>query len=172
MREAIFDVLSHLDAVVGAQVLDAFAGSGALGIEALSRGAAAVTFVEADRAVAADLRKNLEVLGDATTPVARVVIGDALRFLAGRPAHYDLALVDPPYAFEDWGPLLEDLDAEVVVCESDRPIALPAHLVLHRHYRYGTTLVTVARAPVPRGRAAMVGAAEQKAQGAAREARP
>lgn len=95
VREALFSTLG--DAVVGAHVLDLFAGSGALGIEALSRGAASATFVERDRATAAVLRENLAVLG----VTADIHVGDVARFLGalerdGEPV-FDVALCDPPY---------------------------------------------------------------------------
>lgn len=96
-REALFSILA--DRLAGASVLDLFAGSGALGLEALSRGAEAVTFVEADRAIARVLRANVQRLAPGRT--ARIVVGDALtevgrRGLPGRP--FDLVLADPPYA--------------------------------------------------------------------------
>lgn len=149
VREAIFDVLGHLGAIAGAAVLDGFAGSGALGIEALSRGARTVTFVESDRSVVAALEENLRRTGFADHPGVRVVRGDVLTHLGVGGRHYDLVLLDPPYAFEDWARLLARVQAEVVVLESDRPIALPDHLALHRSYRYGTTLVTVAHGSRP-----------------------
>lgn len=167
VREAIFDVLSHLDAVAGATVLDGFAGSGALGIEALSRGARAVTFVEADRSVATAIAENLARTGFADAPGVRVVRGDLFGVLSGGNTRFDLALLDPPYAFAEWERLLALVRADVVVLESDREVALPAHLELHRLYRYGTTLVTVARAVSPGS-----GGTPPRPQGAARGASP
>ena len=95
VREAAFNLIGPVD---GAEVLDLFAGSGAMGLEALSRGAAGVTFVEADRAACRAIDANLEKL---RLSGARVVQQDAARALvleaqAGR--RYDLVLVDPPYA--------------------------------------------------------------------------
>jgi 16S rRNA (guanine966-N2)-methyltransferase len=96
VREALFSTLG--DRVVGATVLDLFAGTGALGIEALSRGATHVTFVERDGAVADVLRRNLEALG----LVADVKVVAAARFVngltdaSGAPV-FDLVLCDPPY---------------------------------------------------------------------------
>lgn len=145
VREAMFDVLTHLGAVAGATVLDGFAGSGALGIEALSRGARAVTFVEADRKAAATLEDNLRATGFAGLPGVRVVRSDLLSYL-GATREFDLALLDPPYAFDGWPQLLGRLRCGIAVLESDRALQLPPHLELHRSYRYGTTLVTVARA--------------------------
>lgn len=97
VREALFATVG--DRVVGADVLDLYAGSGALGIEALSRGAARATFVERDRAVVRVLRRNLADLG----LTAEVVVADAARFASGCPRsgparRHDLVLCDPPYA--------------------------------------------------------------------------
>jgi 16S rRNA (guanine(966)-N(2))-methyltransferase RsmD len=94
VREALFSILGGK--VDGARVLDLFAGSGALGLEALSRGAAEVTFVDSAAASVAAVRANLEAVGGE----AEVRRADALRFLrtaAGETRHYDLVLLDPPY---------------------------------------------------------------------------
>jgi len=151
-REAIFDVLSHLDAVRGAAVLDLFAGSGALGIEALSRGAASVTFVDSDRRVSEVIRANLASarLGagraDPSEEVGSSSIhtSEALAFCRAASRRFDLALCDPPYAFAAWAELLAVIPARLVVLESSRPIELTEAFDLHREYRYGTTLVAVA----------------------------
>lgn len=145
VREAIFNALTSLDAVMGATTLDLFAGSGALGIEALSRGAAAVTFVDSDPRALEVVRANL-----ATTDLAaraNVVRSDAARFLASGPGSFDLALLDPPYALADdgWATLLGDLDAEVAVLESDRSIALDEGWELLRTKRHGGTVVSFIR---------------------------
>lgn len=147
VREAIFDVLEHLDAIEGQVVVDLFAGSGALGIEALSRGASLVTLVENDRQVLAGIEANLISAGFAGDDRVRVVHADAPSWVATHPEHIGLALIDPPYDFENWPALLENLDTNVAVCESNRPIDPAGTLVLYRVYRYGTTLVTVSMAP-------------------------
>ncbi len=97
VRETLFNWLAPR--ISGASCLDAFAGSGALGIEALSRGARGVTFVEQDRRAAAAISK---VLTDWTEPGGRVVQGDTLRWLSGVPATqlgapFDIAFLDPPF---------------------------------------------------------------------------
>ena len=142
VREATFNALGSLGVVQGAVVLDLFAGSGALGIEALSRGAASVTFVEHDAKAIAVLRRNLDATGLAAA--ATVVRGDAVRFAGGR---VDLALLDPPYAFADeaWDRLLADLDADVAVLESDRDVPVPAPWRVLRAKRYGGTVVAIVR---------------------------
>jgi len=144
VREAIFDVLGSLGVVDGAEVVDLFAGTGALGIEALSRGAARATFVERERRHAEAIVANLTATGLAERP-HEVVTREVLGYLAhSRPA-CSLCFADPPYGFADWAALLDVLPGELVVLESSAPIELgPAH-ELHRVYRYGTTLVTVAR---------------------------
>ncbi len=95
VREALFDVLAA--DLAGAHVVDLFAGSGALGLEALSRGAAACNFVERARGSLAALRANIDALDVADR--ARVIRADALRFAERlEPGAYDVALADPPYA--------------------------------------------------------------------------
>src|SRR5437764_14513064 len=96
VREAVFNSLTSLDAVEGATVYDLFAGTGAMGIEALSRGAAQVTFVDHDRTAVASIEANLAATG-LGGPAATVVRADVGRWLATAPPA-DLAVVDPPYA--------------------------------------------------------------------------
>ncbi len=144
VREAVFNALYSLGAVEDAGVLDLYAGSGAMGIEALSRGAAGAVFVENDRAALAALRENLRTLGfeDRST----VVPGDAAAFVAGG-VEADLIVLDPPYDFDGWPELLAPLHDAIVVIESDRAIELPAGWQTHRVRRYGGTVVTLAFAP-------------------------
>jgi 16S rRNA (guanine966-N2)-methyltransferase len=143
VREAIFDVLGSMGGVEGAVVLDLFCGSGALGLEALSRGAAAATFVDHDAAALAAVRTNLVATGLAS-PAASLVRAELPGWL-GRAPHADLALCDPPYAFDDWATLLGLLDADVAILESGSEIPVPPQWVVARSRRYGGTLVTVAR---------------------------
>ena len=100
VREATFNALGSLGAIEDAVVLDLFAGSGALGIEALSRGAAQCTFVERDRAALAALRANLDALP------ARRRSGHGACGATPPVGPWDLALLDPPYAFDGWTDLL------------------------------------------------------------------
>jgi 16S rRNA (guanine966-N2)-methyltransferase len=142
VREAVFSSLDAMGAIEGAHVLDLFCGSGALGIEALSRGAARATFVDDDAAGVAAARSNLSATGLAAT--AEVVRGDAQRFCrdhAGEP--FDVAFVDPPYAFDGWPALLAALPARLAVLESDREVDLPAGWRLLKTRRYGGTVVTL-----------------------------
>jgi 16S rRNA (guanine966-N2)-methyltransferase len=153
VREALFSSLEADPGLAGAAVLDLCAGSGALGLEALSRGAAHALFVESDRRAAAVLRRNVEALG---LPGARVRTAPAAAVLAG-PADraHDLVLVDPPYEVPD-AEVAAWLDAAgangwlagdaVVVVE--RParggtFAWPGGLRARRERRYGDTVVHV-----------------------------
>jgi 16S rRNA (guanine966-N2)-methyltransferase len=142
VREATFNSLESAGDIEEATVLDLFAGSGALGIEALSRGAAHVTFVERDRAALDALRANLAAMGLGPDR-ATVVIGDALTHATDR--GYDLALLDPPYDFDGWEDLLGRLDAAVAVCEGPRPVDPPPGWQLARVKSYGSTVVTICR---------------------------
>lgn len=104
VRETLFNWLQF--DVEGAKVLDAFAGSGSLGFEALSRGAKEVIFLEKDAKVALQLKKNLEIL-DAKN--AQVWAGDALTYLEQNPEPYDLVFLDPPFGQQLLQPAIDQL---------------------------------------------------------------
>jgi 16S rRNA (guanine966-N2)-methyltransferase len=142
VREALFSVLGRR--VDGARVLDLFAGSGALGIEALSRGAASATFVECAPGALRVLRKNLSTLG----LEAPAILADAPRWLRRAEDQYDLVFLDPPY--EQAEPLGRELSAALpavlapgamVVAESDRRKPLELSLPVTDERRYGDTLI-------------------------------
>jgi len=140
----------------GERVLDLFAGSGALGIEALSRGARHVTFVERDRRAADILQTNLSALGLGSEN-ARLVRGDAADALAAaarRADTYDLVFIDPPYReAEAWAQRLPALLEPVLVpgarlvAEFSRrdDVALPGEELRAR--RYGDTVIKIHRSP-------------------------
>jgi 16S rRNA (guanine966-N2)-methyltransferase len=151
VREATFSLIGPVD---GAEVLDLFAGSGAMGLEALSRGAARVTFVEADHAAARTIVRNLDKL---RLEGATVLREDAPRRLAADAAsgrRYDLVLIDPPYRMLDRFlpalslhlPAIVATDGVVVVeSEANEEPDLP--LPKRTSRRYGSARVTVFEAP-------------------------
>lgn len=147
VREAVFNALGSLDVVDGARVLDLFAGTGAMGIEALSRGAAHCVFVESDRAALAVLRRNIDALGLADR--STVVAGDA-HSLAVHHRAADLVIADPPYGYSTWGRLLATVSSPFVVLESDREIGDVDGWDTVREKKYGRTHVSFLR---PRGSA-------------------
>jgi 16S rRNA (guanine966-N2)-methyltransferase len=144
VREAIFDILGSQGGVEGLTVVDLFCGSGALGAEALSRGAASSTFVDLNPDALAAVRQNLTAVGLDEEPatLVRAALPGWLESAAA--GSFDLALCDPPYDFEEWPALLAALRADTVVMESVTPIVLPDAWVIARERRYGGTLVTVA----------------------------
>lgn len=154
VREAIFDMLASATDLTDAVVVDLFAGSGALGIEALSRGAASATFVEADGPAVDTITANLATLGMDRSR-ATVVRADALRWAAGRssaPATgADLVMADPPYQFDRWSELLDSLAGwtAMVVLESGAELDVGAEWAPLRVRRYGATVVTIARPANP-----------------------
>jgi 16S rRNA (guanine966-N2)-methyltransferase len=123
--------------------VDAFAGSGALGIEALSRGAAHCTFIERDRDALEVLKRNIETLG--LTDRATIVRGDAMSQLASVKGA-TLIVADPPYEFAKWHELLDLVRADFVVAESDRDMALENPAItgweVTRVKRYGRAYVS------------------------------
>ena len=142
-REATFNSLVSLGAVEDAKVIDLFAGSGAMGIEALSRGAASCAFLERDRKALDSIRHNIKTLqlADNTT----VVSGDVMTNVVAL-RNVDLVLADPPYDFDRWADLLTVLNlviapGGVVVTESGREIQPPEGWDVIRSKRYGRAWV-------------------------------
>jgi 16S rRNA (guanine966-N2)-methyltransferase len=153
VREAVFSILGAVD---GSRVLDLFAGSGALAIEALSRGAAEATLVDSSAAAIAAARRNLEALG-LGAEVRRQTALTFLRNAAASRRHYDLVFVDPPYRHasglgRELAAALEPVLAPGarVVCESDRraPLELaPGTLEPLAERVYGDTLIKILHVP-------------------------
>ena len=149
VKEGLFNVLQF--DIEGRKVLDLFAGTGQLGIECLSRGAASAVFVDRRPDAAALTRENLKFCD--LTDRSRVVAGDSMEFLKVAREKYDLIFLDPPYAAD----LLEqaltaiasfDICREhgIIVAESALETALPAlapPYTLYREYRYGKIKLTV-----------------------------
>jgi len=140
VREALFNSLDARGLLDGAVVVDLYAGSGALGIEALSRGAARCTFVERDRGALHALRENIASLRIADR--CTVVTSDVIAWLPAA-RNIDIALIDPPYTFDAWPQLLERLHAHYAVCESGREVPPPPGWSTWRAKRYGRTWSTV-----------------------------
>lgn len=135
-------MLASLDVVQGRSVADLFAGTGAMGIEALSRGAAMATFVDDEPAVLDVIRTNLIITG--LYARATVVQSDAIDWVATAP-RVDVALVDPPYSFDEWPALLGALSAGTAVLESDRELDLGDRWEALKVKRYSGTVVTLAQ---------------------------
>lgn len=155
VREAIFNLLlngGHGDAVTGARVLDLFAGTGALGLEALSRGAARVAFVDEGAAARALLRRNIELMrAMGETDVWR---RDATRMGENRGPGYGLVFLDPPYGKGLGERALASCREEgwlapgaMIVWEEGTAPEVPAGFAVLDQRRYGDTVVTLLRAP-------------------------
>ena len=146
VKEGMFSALQFL--LPGARVLDLFAGSGQLGIEALSRGAASCVFIDENRAAVRIVQDNLRAAG--LSARASVHCAGAQGYLAAAGEQFDILLLDPPYrhgTIEALLPQLEQVMAPgaVALCESEREAKLPERagaLVLKKQYRYGTVLVS------------------------------
>jgi 16S rRNA (guanine(966)-N(2))-methyltransferase RsmD len=151
VREALFDILHDVE---GLAALDLFAGTGAIGIEALSRGARAVVLVERSRSALSVLRRNLEAIGveDERARVMALDVGAALGALRRAGASFGLVFADPPYAvagralpevLAGIGPILE-AEARIVLehgFDLEPPVA-PAGLRFLRSKRYGETVLS------------------------------
>lgn len=148
LRETLFNILGPR--VAGARMFDGYAGTGAVGLEALSRGASAVVFAERDRRAVALIRKNLALCGiEGRYTIESREVADVLRRLASR-STFDLIFLDPPY---DQPPSLEVLEdaarcldpAGLLVLEraTRRPIEVPAALVRARDVRSGDSSLTL-----------------------------
>ncbi|HUK55508.1 MAG TPA: 16S rRNA (guanine(966)-N(2))-methyltransferase RsmD [Nitrospiria bacterium] len=151
VKEALFSILGNR--IVDARMLDLFAGTGAIGIEALSRGAARVVFVETDRAMTDLLEKNLTACGFQSR--AEIHRTDAFKFLKRTHGPYDLIFADPPYHAWPLKKLLPALGrgamispGGLLIVEHFRKTALPkpsGKLRVVRAYEYGDTVLTLYR---------------------------
>lgn len=148
VRESLFSVLTHYGVIPGARVLDLFAGTGALGLEALSRGAEHVSFVENGRVAQGLIAKNIEITRSKAE--TRVIRRDATRLGTCDAEPFDLVFLDPPYGKGMGQKALEAAltggwlapDA-LVVWEESAPMAPPAGFTLLERRKYGDTHVTV-----------------------------
>jgi 16S rRNA (guanine966-N2)-methyltransferase len=147
VREAVFNAIASRMDLAEARVLDLFAGSGALGIEALSRGAREVTFVDRSRTAVATIEANLQATGLSGGKVVATQVEGWLARLGARDA-WDLVIADPPYAYDGWTALLGGLSGHleadgIAVLESGSELELPKGWRSVRSKRYGTTVVTL-----------------------------
>ena len=151
VKESLFNIIQF--EIEGRRVLDLFGGTGQLGIEALSRGAAHCTFVDMRKEAAALIRENLRLTG--LSERSRVVQGDALSFLSSCGEKFDVILLDPPYHTELLEKSVERItefdilrEHGIIICESaaERELpALPPPYERGREYRYGKIRLTVCR---------------------------
>lgn len=148
VKEGIFNIIQF--DLEGRRVLDLFAGTGQMGIEALSRGAASAVFVEQRRDAAALVRENLKLTQ--LDGQAKVICGDAMAYLASAKEKFDIIFVDPPYAAKLWDSALATISRfdilsnhGIIICESPMEQEMPEMkppYYLHRTYRYGKIKVT------------------------------
>jgi len=139
VREAVFNSLGSMGVIEGALVADLYAGSGAMGIEALSRGAAHCTFIENDRSALQVLNNNVAALG---------LAGDVNVIQGAVESHVqrldvDIVLADPPYDTADWADLMANLSASLLVAEGAREVEPIDGWSTVRARRYGRTWVTI-----------------------------
>ena len=149
VKEALFSIIQF--DIEGRRVLDLFAGSGQLGIEAISRGAAGATFVDAGADSLAVVKENIATVG--FTKQSNVIRGDAVAFLNSTSAQFDIALLDPPYGTGLLQKALESIDrvmseSGIIICEHPIGEQLPdsfGRFTVHKQYRYGKLALTVYR---------------------------
>jgi 16S rRNA (guanine966-N2)-methyltransferase len=146
VRENVFNIVAAW--VDGARVLDLYAGSGAMGLEALSRGATRAVFVETDPDAVRAIERNLDKLGLTGATVLRQSVTVALAQEAGANRKYDLVLVDPPYAMTDYDTLARYLptvlaDDGILVFETDARTEPQLPLAVRTTRKYGGTRVTL-----------------------------
>lgn len=149
VKESLFSAIQF--DIEGRRVLDLFAGSGQLGIEALSRGASGCVFVDKNTDAVQIIRRNLQHTNLAEK--AQVLGMDALSYLTRPGDRFDLVFLDPPYASDLLMPVLEKVaplvnDGGILVCETDDTVTLPERVdrfTVTRTYRFGHTYVWLYR---------------------------
>lgn len=151
VKEALFSILASLDCLDDAMILDLFAGSGALGIEALSRGARHAVFVEKDRTALTALAKNLAATGlKAQSTVLAVDVELALKRLQQEKACFDLVLLDPPYQSDLYNRTIAYAGSHLLtpsgllVAETAKRVSLPEQIApctRFDHRMYGDTVL-------------------------------
>ena len=150
VRESLFNVLTHGDYpdIEGAKVLDLFAGTGALGLEALSRGAASVQFVDDGNKANSLIRQNIKTLG--VRGQTKIYRRNATKLGDNRDAPFDLVFLDPPYGKGLGEKALAQCiaggwlaDGALIVWEENKPITPPADITLVDARRYGDTTISI-----------------------------
>lgn len=149
VKESLFSAIQF--DIEGRRVLDLFAGSGQLGIEALSRGASGCVFVDSSSQAAQVIRRNVQSTG--FSPVTQVLSTDALSYLTRPGDRFDLVFLDPPYASDLLLPALQKVaplvnDGGIIVCESDESTQMPEQVdrfQLARTYHFGRVCVWLYR---------------------------
>ncbi|MEY4990524.1 MAG: rRNA ((966)-N(2))-methyltransferase RsmD [Actinomycetota bacterium] len=155
VKESLFSKLENLGVIEGAKVLDLYAGSGALGLEAASRGASEVILVEKDKAASEVIKENIRLVAKAVGPKVPITlqVKEVKKFLGRLAASYDLVFIDPPYELAN-DEVQRNLDsltynlnrgAVVVIERSSRTprIQIPEKLRLSDHRLFGDTAVTI-----------------------------
>ncbi len=145
VRESLFNVLGNLIDFDGKTVLDVFAGTGALGFEALSRGAKSATFIEKGRIAQKLIVENIRITR--TADVAKLIPRDALKLGAGTP--HDLIFMDPPYGKGMGERAIESMQSwiapgAILVWEDNLPPVIPAGWTVLDQRKYGATQITIA----------------------------
>ena len=152
VKEAVFSAVQF--DVPGASVLDLFAGSGQLGIEALSRGAAHCVFVDKNPAAVSVIKENISDCG--MNSQSRVLNMDSLEYLKVAKSGLDIVFIDPPYRMGLVEKSLENLesklnDGAIIVCEHEKELTLKdeySSMKLHKRYKYGKIAVTIYKMPL------------------------
>ena len=141
VKEAIFNSLHSYGLVENRSFLDLFSGTGSLGIEALSRGAKSVVFIDHHAEAIDCIILNVEKLNYGST--SKILKMDALSFLE-RDNYFDVALLDPPYKYEHWGTLLKRVNAHSIVIESSEQVTLESDWEIIKSQKYGQTNLLIA----------------------------
>ncbi len=149
VRQGIFNAISR--DIVGKSALDLFAGSGAMGIEALSRGATRVTFVDRDLQAIACIKKNLSSLNITGMEILSLDSSKALAFFESQKKSFDVVFLDPPYSHQETLTLIQDLESRgivsshgIIIYEGNAPLTVdPNHYARVKNYHYGITVVTI-----------------------------
>ena len=141
VKEAIFNSLHSYGLVENRSFLDLFSGTGSLGIEALSRGAKSVVFIDHHAEAIDCIILNVEKLNYGST--SKILKTDALSFLE-RDDYFDVALLDPTYKYEHWGTLLKRVNAHSIVIESSEQVTLESDWEIIKSQKYGQTNLLIA----------------------------